>query len=261
MAVHRTTVATTTAAAAATLILLSGCEPLSFRQLDYDNTEAVKITRITVRPGSGDVTVHASGDAPQVRIKRVVRYQGGQPDTRYEINGEELVLSTSCGRQCSISWEVTAPEGVAVRGETGSGNVELSRVGAVDFKLGSGDVSISGASGEVHAETGSGNIQVVDAAGTVRLRASSGDITASRLAAGVDAETSSGNVTVELAEPASARVHASSGDVNLIVPDSRYQVRTSTGSGDRDLGVADDPNASLLLDVSTGSGNVTISRR
>ncbi|MEU5725990.1 DUF4097 family beta strand repeat-containing protein [Micromonospora sp. NPDC047738] len=257
MAVHRTVAA----AAAASLILLCGCDTISFRRLDYDNTEAVKITRITVEPGSGDVTVRAAGSAPQVRIKRVVRYQGGQPDTRYEINGDELVLRTECGPRCSVSWEISAPEGVAVRGETGSGDVELSRVGAVEFKLGSGNVSVSGATGDVRAETGSGNIDVIDAAGAVRLRAASGDITAQRLAAGVDAETSSGNVTVELAQPASARVHAASGDVELAVPDGRYRVRTSTGSGDRDLGVVDDPGAALLLDVSTGSGNVTITRR
>ncbi|MCW3816781.1 DUF4097 domain-containing protein [Micromonospora sp. DR5-3] len=257
MAVHRTVAA----AAAASLILLCGCDTISFRRLDYDNTEAVKITRITVEPGAGNVTVRAAGSAAQVRIKRTVRYQGGQPDTRYEINGDELVLRTDCGPRCSISWEVSAPEGVAVRGETDSGDVEMSQVGAVEFKLGSGNVSVSGAHGDVRAETGSGNIDVVDAAGAVRLRATSGDITAQRLAAGVDAETTSGNVTVELATPASARVHAGSGDVELAVPDGRYRVRGSTGSGDRDLGVTDDPAAALVLDVSTGSGNVTITRR
>lgn len=257
MAVHRTVAA----AAAASLIFLCGCDALSFRRLDYDNTETVKITRITVQPGSGDVVVRATGTASQVRIKRVVRYQGGQPDTRYRINGDELALSTSCGPRCSVSWEVSAPEGVAVRGENGSGNVELSGVGAVEFKLGSGDISVSGARGDIRAETGSGNIDVVDAAGAVRLRASSGDITAQRLAAGVDAETSSGNVTVELTQPASARVHASSGDVELTVPDGRYRVQGRSGSGDRDVGVIDDPAASLVLDVSTGSGNVTIIQR
>ena len=50
MALHRTAVAARTgvaAGAAAALILLAGCDTLSFRRLDFDNTEA----------GSGDVTV------------------------------------------------------------------------------------------------------------------------------------------------------------------------------------------------------------
>ncbi|WP_406041896.1 DUF4097 domain-containing protein [Micromonospora sp. NBC_00898] len=252
---------TTVAATAATLILLSGCDTLSFRRLDFDNTEAVKITRITVLPGSGDVTVRASGTAAEVRIKRMLRYQGGQPDARYEIKGDELVLDADCGNRCSVSYEVTAPEGVTVRGETGAGNVELTRVGPVEMKVGSGDIRVTGAAGPVRAETGSGNIEVVDVAGRVELRASSGDISARRLGDQVDAEASSGNVTVELDRPASARVHASSGDVELTVPAGRYRVRSSTGSGDADLGVADDPTASLLLDVGTGSGNVTLSQR
>ncbi|SCG60517.1 DUF4097 family beta strand repeat-containing protein [Micromonospora inositola] len=264
MALHRTAVTARTgaaAAAAAALILLAGCDTLSFRRLDFDNTEAVKISRITVLPGSGDVMVRASGTAPEVRIKRMLRYQGGQPDARYEIKGDELVLDTDCGDRCSISYEVTAPEGVTVRGETGSGNVELTRVGPVEIKLGSGDIRVTGSTGPVRAETGSGNIEVVDVAGRVDLHASSGDISARRLGDQVDAETSSGNVTVELDRPASARAHASSGDVALTVPAGRYRVRSSTGSGDAAVGVTDDPTASLVIDVSTGSGNVTISQR
>ncbi|MFJ8582435.1 DUF4097 family beta strand repeat-containing protein [Micromonospora sp. NPDC093277] len=258
MAQHRTVV---TATAAAALILLSGCDTLAFRQLDYDNTEAAQIARITVRPGSGDVKVHGSGSAAEVRIKRMIRYQGKQPETRYEINGDELVLDTRCGHRCSISWDVTVPEGVAVRGEAGSGDIVLSRVGTVDIKLGSGDVSVTTARGDVRAETGSGDIAVVDATGAVRLHASSGNVQARQLGAGVDAETSSGDVSVELAEPAAARVHAGSGNVNLTVPEGRYRVRTSTGSGNSDVGVTDDPSAALLLDVRTGSGDVTITRR
>lgn len=260
MALHRTAVA---AAAATTLILLAGCDTLSFRRLDYDDTESVKITRITVSPGgAGDVTVNATGPAGQVRIKRVVRYQGGQPDTpRYEVNGDELVLKTDCGPRCTVSYEVTAPEGVAVRGEASSGNVALTRVGTVDFMLRSGDISVTGGRAEVRAETTSGNIHVVDAAGAVRLRASSGDIDGRRLAAGVDAEATSGNVTVELDRPAPVRLHATSGDVELTVPDDRYRVRAHADSGETELAVPDDPTASVLLDVTATSGNVTLNRR
>ena len=264
MALHRTAVAARTgvaAGAAAALILLAGCDTLSFRRLDFDNTEKVKISRITVLPGAGDVVVRAAGQSPEVRVKRVLRYQGDQPDARYEIKGDELILDTDCGDRCSISYEVTAPEGVAVRGETGSGNVELTRVGPVEIRLGSGNVTVTGGTGPVRAVTGSGNIEVADVAGPVNLRASSGNISAAGIGGQVDAEASSGNVTVELTRPASARAHASSGDVTLIVPAGRYQVRSRTGSGDDHVEVANDPAASLVLDVGTGSGNVTLTSR
>ncbi|MFI2712836.1 DUF4097 family beta strand repeat-containing protein [Micromonospora sp. NPDC018662] len=255
----RTVVAATAAAA---LIVLAGCDTLSFRRLDYDQTERVKVTRITVDgDGSGDVVVRATGPADQVQIKRVVRYQGGEPNSRYEIRGDELVLPTDCGQRCSISWEVTAPAGVAVRGGTGSGNVDLSEVGAVEFTLSSGDLTVSGASGEVRASTTSGNIRLAEAAGPVRLRASSGDIEARRLASAVDAEATSGNLVVELDQPAPVRLHATSGNVDLAVPAGRYRVRADAKSGDTDVRVSNDPGASLLLDVTATSGNVTVTSR
>ncbi|SCG63830.1 DUF4097 family beta strand repeat-containing protein [Micromonospora halophytica] len=258
MALPRTAVAL---GAAATLILTAGCDTLSFRRLDFDQTETVRIGTITVRPGAGDVVVRGTGPATEVRVKRMLRYQGDQPDRTYEIQGDELVLDADCGPRCSVSYEVTAPEGVRVRGETGSGNVELSRVGAVEFTLGSGNIRVTTASGPVQAETGSGDIEVSAVPAPVTLRASSGNITGVRLGGEVDAEASSGNVTIELDRPVPARAHASSGDVELRVPDGRYRVRSHTGSGDAELRVPDDPGASVLLDVSTGSGNVTVSRR
>ncbi|MEV4122637.1 DUF4097 family beta strand repeat-containing protein [Micromonospora sp. NPDC049645] len=246
---------------AATLIVLAGCDNLAMRRLDYDDTEPVKITTIRVLPGAGDVIVRGGGAAGEVRIKRVVRYQGGEPRARYEIKGADLVLDTDCGDRCSVSYEVAVPEGVTLQGESGSGDVELSKVGAVDIRLGSGDVRVTGATGAVEVETGSGDIEVSEVNGAVRLRAGSGDITARRLGGATDAEAGSGNVTVELDKPAAARVHASSGDVTMLVPAGSYRVRSHTGSGDAQVTVADDPAASLVLDGSTGSGDVTISQR
>lgn len=276
MALHRTAAAL---AAAATLIVVAGCDNLASRRLDYDNTEAARITAIRVLPGSGDVTVRTTSTDDEVRIKRVVRYHGGQPDTTYEINGTELMLDTDCGKDCSVSYDVTAPEGVSVTGETGSGDVHLTKVGAVEIRLGSGNVRVTGADGPVVAETGSGDVRVTGAAGAVTvttgsgnidvdgapgavtLRAGSGDITGRRLGAGVDAEAGSGNITVDLAAPASARTHTSSGDIKLVVPTARYQIRSAAGGGETRLGVTHDPTASLVLDISTGGGDQTVTQR
>ncbi|WP_433386983.1 DUF4097 family beta strand repeat-containing protein [Micromonospora sp. KLBMP9576] len=259
MAQHRTAVALL--AAAATLMVSAGCENLSSRRLDYDNTEAARISSIRLLPGAGDVTVRASGPQDEVRIKRVVRYHGGQPDTAYEIKGAELVLDTDCGNRCSISYEVTAPAGVGVQGEVGSGNIDLSKVGRVEVLSGSGNIRVVDAGGPVRAEAGSGNVDVDEVAAAATLRVSSGNITGRRLGGGVDAEAGSGNVTVDLTAPASARAHAGSGNVELVVPAGRYRVRSSTGSGDAELGVPDDPSAALVLDLSTGSGHVALTQR
>ncbi|MEH1100680.1 DUF4097 family beta strand repeat-containing protein [Micromonospora sp. CPCC 205561] len=270
--------AAATLAVAATLIVSSGCDNLASRRLDYDNTETARISAVRVLPGAGDVTVRGIGTAGEVRIKRVLRYHGGQPDTKYAIKGDELVLDTDCGNDCSVSYEVTVPEGVRVTGETGSGDVNLSKVGPVEMKVGSGsirvsgsaavqaetgsgDVAVSRAAGTVRVKTGSGNVEVEDATAEVTLQTGSGDITGRRLGAGVDAEADSGNVTLDLAAPASARAHASSGDVELVVPAGRYQVRSRTGGGGARLGVTHDPAATLVLDISTDSGNQTLTQR
>ncbi|NLU78952.1 DUF4097 domain-containing protein [Micromonospora sp. HNM0581] len=248
-------------AAAAALIVLVGCDKLSYRRLDFDTTESARITAIQVLPGAGDVVIRADSATDGVRVKRVVRYQGEQPDATYEINGAELVLDASCGPRCSVSYEVTVAEGVSVRGGTGSGNVDLSRVGRVDVEVGSGDVRVTAATDSVRVETGSGNIEVYDVTAPVVMRASSGNVTGSRLGGDVDAQTKSGNVTVELEEPAAVRAHASSGNVDLTVPDGPYQVRSDVGSGRTELGVTHDPTAPLVLDLRTGSGDITVTSR
>ncbi|MEU5554003.1 DUF4097 family beta strand repeat-containing protein [Micromonospora sp. NPDC047793] len=253
--------ATVAAVAATALIVLAGCDNLSFGRLDFDTTESTRITAIRLLPGAGDVVVRADGGVDGVRIKRVVRYQGNQPRTSYEITGTELVLDTSCGNRCSVSYEVTTGEGVSVRGETGSGEVDLSRVGTVEVTVGSGDVRVAGAAGPVRVESGSGNIEVYDVTEPVVLRSGSGSITANRLGGEVDAEARSGNVTVKLNRPASARAHASSGHVELTVPAGAYQVVSSVGSGSADLGVPHDPTAKLVLDVATGSGDLAVTSR
>ncbi|MEU4680701.1 DUF4097 family beta strand repeat-containing protein [Micromonospora sp. NPDC023737] len=258
---RRRAVAPVAVGAAATLILLTGCDNLSYRRLDFDNTEAARITTVRVLPGSGDVIVRATGTASEVRIKRVVRYQGAEPKAKYEIKGGELVLDTDCGSRCSVSYEVTAPEGVAVRGESRSGDVELTRVGAVELQVRSGDVHLTGTTGPVRLEASSGDIEVSEASGPLTLRVSSGDISARRLQGEVDAEARSGNVTLELEKAASVRAHASSGEVNLVVPPGPYQVRASASSGDENVTVTDDPTAKLVLDVSTRSGDVNLSQR
>ncbi|MFD1322894.1 DUF4097 family beta strand repeat-containing protein [Micromonospora sonneratiae] len=261
MATSRIAMATVGAAA---LIALAGCTPLTQSRLDFSNTEEVKITQITVaRGGSGDVVV-ITGQVSNVQIDRVVRYHGGEPRTtgNYRINGTELLLDADCGQRCSVSYEIIAPEGVSVRGETGSGEVSLTRVGTVDIKVGSGGITVNGASGTVKAETGSGEVSISDVKSAVTARTGSGGITGRGLGDGqVDVETGSGSVSLTLSTAGSVRAHTASGEVELAVPPGSYRVSVNTGTGDKNVGVSNDPTATLHLDVKTGSGDVTISQR
>lgn len=247
-----------TAVGAVALAASGGCALAAEQQLDFHNTEEVRITRITISPGSGDVAVR-TGSVSGVEIDRVVRYHGGEPDAAYRIDGTELFIDTDCGRRCSVSFDILAPEGVTVRGENGSGDAVFTRTGAVDYTVGSGSIQLVDPAGEVRAETGSGDITVTGAPAAVSLRTGSGSISGHGLGGGeVQAETGSGDVELTLEKPASVRADTGSGDVRLTVPTGSYQVRADSGSGDTDVRVTPDPAAKLVIAVHTDSGDIMV---
>ena len=170
-------IVTAVAAGTLTLGILAGCGDLTVgqRRLDFSRTEEVKITKITLSPGAGDVVVSTAA-VSNVRINRVIRYRGAEPGDTYQIEGTELRLDTDCGSRCGVSYEILAPTGVSVSGENGSGDVDLSNVGDVDVKVGSGDITLTGASGTVRAQTGSGDIDLSRVGKAATLRTGSGSI-------------------------------------------------------------------------------------
>ncbi len=248
-------------AATATLLALTGCSVAAESRLDFTDTEKVKITEVEIGPGSGDVTVRTA-DISEVRIKRTVRYRGDEPGRTYRLQGTVLHVDTGCGNQCSVSYDIEAPTGVVVRGEAGSGNLDLTDIAGADVQVGSGSITVAGSSGAVVAETGSGDITVSDLRNTVKLRSGAGSIEGRGLGGGIlDAETGSGDITLALDKAAGVRAHASSGNVELTVPQGRYQVRTRTESGDENVNVTNDPAGQHTLELSTGSGDVTVLTR
>lgn len=265
MSVRRTTLAA--AAGFVAIATLGGCfpsNPLTEHRVEFRDTAQSTITEIQLSPGAGDLTVRTAPDRKDVGINRVVRYHSGDPEqATYRIEGGVLHLDTDCGRRCSVSYDILAPQGVTVRGENGSGNVTLTDVAAVDMTVGSGEVTVSGATGTVRVETGSGNIDLSSVSGEVTAHAGSGDVEGRELGGGrqVRVETGSGNITLALASPGSVQARASSGEVELSVPAGSYQVRTSSSSGTVHSDVPNDPAATAVLDASTGSGNITVRQR
>ncbi|GID93330.1 DUF4097 family beta strand repeat-containing protein [Amorphoplanes digitatis] len=245
----------------ATAAALAGCGAGVGARLTYDDTEKVKVSEIVLSGGSGNVTV-ATAPINETRIKRVVRTGGSaDPQASYRLDGTVLSIDTRCGEHCNVSYEIQAPTGVRVHGKLGSGDISLTEVGTAEITVGSGNVEVDRATGAVSVKSGSGDITVTDLHGATTLVAGSGNVEAHGLAGGaaVRAQASSGDVEVELAEAGPVTARTGSGNVELVVPDGAYQVKTHTGSGDTELiGVANDPSAKTLLDVQTGSGDVTI---
>ncbi|PZM97799.1 MAG: hypothetical protein DIU79_01695 [Actinobacteria bacterium] len=261
------------------LVSLSGCAFLPTQRLEFASTEDVAITEIKIVPGSGDITVR-TGDVSTVRINALARYRGQEPDEVHRIEDKTLVLYSGCGRRCSASFDILAPAGVAIRGEHASGDVTLTGVSTVQLTGGSGSITATRATGPVTVETGSGDITVRDAHGSVTARTGSGDITLSRLAGPVSAQTGSGDIIgtelrggevttttgsgdieLSLDAPSDVRADATSGSIELVVPDQSYRLHASTLSGAKELHVRADPHAEHQLDLRTQSGDIIVRAR
>jgi len=245
--------------ASAGVLLLSGCDLASETRLDFTDTEAVKITQIAVGRGSGDVVVRTANIA-EVRIKRVVWFRGDEPQSTYAVTGTTLTVDRRCGPQCSVDYDIEAPAGVVVRGaDLGSGDLALTNVGGADLRLGSGNVTISGGSGRMAAETGSGNITATDVHGEARLITGSGTIEGQRVGGGaLWVQSGSGEIRLTLDQAGPVRAHTDSCEVHVTVPTGSYRVRADTGSGERVVQVPNSPDGKHLLDVGTGSGDLTL---
>jgi hypothetical protein len=242
---------------AATTATLTGCAGVVGARMTYDDTEKVKITDIVMSGGSGDVIVKTAA-VDQTTIKRVIR-RSSNPGESYRIDGTTLMIDTSCGRDCSVSYEITAPAGIAVRGSLRSGDVGLNGVGAADVQVTSGNVMIRNATGPVKVSATSGDVDVLDSSGPVTAEVTSGNVRAMNAGGVVDVRSTSGDVDVKLTTANSVTAEASSGDVNVMVPPGHYKILTDTGSGDDSVtGLVSDPTAKSVLNVSAGSGDVSV---
>ncbi|HET6211711.1 MAG TPA: DUF4097 family beta strand repeat-containing protein [Micromonosporaceae bacterium] len=258
-----------TARVASVLVVLAGITALggltacNIRQETFtdDTTQQVVITEVNVDGGSGDIVVH--GDEPsQVDIHRTFRYRHERVVDTYRIEGTVLHVAARCGDECSVSYVIRAPKGVKISGHNGSGNLRASSVSTVDFSVGSGDVSVRGATGALVVHTRSGNVELVDVAGPVTIGTGSGDIDGLDVrATDVTTETSSGNIKLDLSSVADVRAKTGSGDIRLAVSTGDYRISTDTGSGDVDVRIAHNPNGARHLDLRTGSGNIVVNPR
>jgi hypothetical protein len=243
---------------AATTVALAGCGGVGAK-LTFNDTEKVKITEIDLAGHSGDVMVKTSA-INETRITRIIR-KNGDPGQSYRLDGSVLHLNTDCGMNCSVSYQIETPPGVAVTGTLSSGDIGLTGVASADVTVTSGDVNVHGATGAVKIRATSGDIDVIGAGGPVTLQATSGNLRAIDVAGGpVTARVTSGDVQLKIDKATSVTAEATSGNVQLMVPGGAYQVHARAGSGDTNVGggIIADTASKNVLDLTAGSGDVTV---
>ncbi len=204
---------------------------------------------LEVTTGSGNIEVKAE-ESSQVRVRGTIhvsqRVGGGEAEQKIhmlennppiEQSGNYIrvgrIADSELRRHVSISYEVVVPRTTQLKSDTGSG-----------------DQSVTGIKGPVHATTGSGNIRLAKVGDEVRLHSGSGDIELSDVAGSLFAQTGSGNIRGS-GISGSARAHTGSGDIRLEQTAS-HPATLETGSGNVEI-----HGTQNSLQAHTGSGNIT----
>jgi hypothetical protein len=251
-----------TALAVCVLVAAAACNPIDYNTLTDGATKDQPLTEVHISGGSGDVKVVTDSTVKGVNLIRTVRYHGNPPGDTYHFNGTVLSVDTACGDFCSASYEVRVPPrgtgpGVTVTGNNSSGNITLHGAGRIDVSTSSGDLDIADTDGPVTAGTKSGNVTLSDIGGNLVVNVTSGDVDGRDLrGATSQIKVTSGNVTLNLPGTGDVTAHATSGDINVTVPNGTCQVHAKSTSGDTTVNVS--TGTAHLLDVTTTSGNITV---
>ncbi len=211
---------------------LTGCFDLAPDRIVTADFES-EVHRVDARTGSGDIDVRVDADATQTIVEAHVYGEHTKPRVLKEDG--VLTLRHDCPRrtrQCGVDWVVILPAR------------EEARI--FDLDTGSGDIDLFATNGITVASAGSGDIGLHGV-----------------WAEDIDLETGSGDIGIDL-EGSFLSLHADtgSGDVGIRIPSGSYDLSINTGSGDvstRD--VDDDAGAEAVVDVQTGSGDVSVHGR
>lgn len=246
---------------ALTVIGLTGCD-LPFNTLEDGFVKTDPVTSVVIASGgNGDLIVRGDDAVKGLDVRRKVRYRGDAPAETAKVENGSLLLSFDCGRNCSVTYEIRVPRGVAVRGDANAGDVVLSDTGAVDITVNSGDVTVERAT-TAKVKALSGDIVVRDIAGDVSATANSGDITARDLSgATVAISTRSGDLEIDYAGSGALVAETSSGDVTLTVPDGACAISADADSGRIQVNATSSATGTCEVTAKAGSGDVTIDAR
>jgi len=173
-------------------------------------------------------------------------------------NGDEMRRRSRRGVNVSVDYIVTAPAGTRISVESISGDVRITDLkGDVSAQTVSGDVRISGAHAGT-AKTISGTVEVTDAQVDGPLDASSvsGDVILRRVSARrVDAGSVSGDVKLEDVQSERVSAHSTSAEIwftGTLVKNGRYDLKAFSG----DVRLALSGNTGFEVNASSFSGGI-----
>ena len=201
-----------------------------------------------------DVQVEALNDAAEELLDEVaIEATEGDPDGRASrVRLRITVPERRLWENPEFSVRITTPPGADARIAVASADVDLrGRFGDVTVTGASGDLAVEEAS-EVELRSASGDVRVGTVHGAAYVRSASADVRIGRVGGALRVRGGSGNVTVEHA--ADAVISTASGDVT-VVSATGETVQVRTASGDVSVGVP--PGLRVWLELHSVSGRIT----
>jgi len=221
-----------------TLIGLTLCAGVSIARQQQESWSFEAKDRVRINTVSGDCEIQ-KGTTDKIEVE--VRWSYRPSDSfepRVKERGSVLRLSekmhgSNSGRS---TWIVSVPEGTEV-----------------DFSSASGDLTISGVTGEFSAETASGDVMVEDSDGEFDFNTASGDIEMVGCKGMYSINTASGDIDLRACQ-GEFEVSSASGDIDATAIEFSEGSAFSASSGDIDITLSNGMNHDLVL--SSASGDV-----
>ncbi|MGH3368925.1 MAG: DUF4097 family beta strand repeat-containing protein, partial [Nocardioidaceae bacterium] len=232
----------------------------SFGDRDTDETHEVqdRISVVKLDTDEGNVTIEAA-EVEQTTVHEKRSFWLIKRGDAFKVEGDTLVLNGDCGWNCDADFVVKVPRDTKVLGDLGSGDVVLSGVAGVDTSSQSADLKVRDVTGPVRIETTSGNVELDRIKGTLDVEVNSGDVTGRHLSGGsVRLKATSGDLKLDLDEPNPVSAEATSGEIDVTVPDDSYEVTADTSSGDKDIKVPSVTDGTHRIDAHTTSGDIAL---
>ena len=212
----------------------------------------------------------SNGGSPEERVKQVV----ANPPVEQTGNIITIGRHTDQIKNVSIDYDITAPKGIALEANSGSGDIRIVDLsGPARANTGSGSIDASGLKDRVSLEAGSGDIRAEMLSSTeVKAQTGSGNIRLRNVGGSLWADAGSGDIEVQGTPGSSWKLETGSGSVTLNTGTAGYKLDASTGSGS----VHSDPPISMhgslehhhvmgdihgggpTVRVETGSGDIRI---
>ncbi len=249
------------------------------RTLDLRSLEGTP--RLTVQHHTGDVSIQ-TWDRAEVLI-RIPDYEDGDIEEMLQIRqeGSEIRVSSNLGDGGHRRWEkhgraigrqveealregdfASIGEQIGrwvegMRGPRPDIDIEITIPAACDVAVRSlsGEIQISGVTGNIYLETASGDSHLSGSQGNLLVKTASGGFEATGFSGRLGVRTASGDVSIRGGVLQAFNIGSISGDIALagqITPDGEYGIRTT--SGDTHLALPAD--AACTVQVRTVSGDI-----